>query len=291
MSFEDSKEQPTILIGCPCRNRSWVISRYLEGIYSLNYPKNKLILYFLLNDSIDQTEVILKKFQQLHQHKYKLIQIDKIKNHAPEYKRLISKSPQFAEKYWESVYLNIAKLRNKVIDKVIETGSDYWFSIDSDIILNNPETLNILLQENKPVISCIINNDQIQNPYLPIQKAACNILNFDEHGKVKHITGWEMNSTFQVQITGAICLYKAEIFKNPNIRFGYSRMGEDIFMAQRILEAGIETWTTSKVLPEHCMGIMQTICQNCDNKCAQFSFQDGERKGILINCPKFKEKS
>jgi glycosyltransferase involved in cell wall biosynthesis len=281
---------PVVCIAAPCRNRSWVILRYLDGILNLNYPKDKLILYWLVNDSTDQTLRMLQDFQQLHKHEYRDIQIERIKTKAQEYKRTISKPPQFAEKYWQEVYLNIAKLRNKVIDKVLETNSDYWFSVDSDIILNDPETLNILLSEAKPIISAIINNDQIRNPHLLIQQAACNILNFDERGKVKHITGWEMNSTFQIQITGAVCLYKSEIFKNPNIRFGYSRMGEDIFFAQRVLEAGIETWTTSKVLPEHCMGLMQPICEKCDLKCKRFSFQDGERKGILVTCLKFKEK-
>jgi hypothetical protein len=290
MDFKDLKKKPVVLIGCPIRNRGWIAERYLQGIYDLNYPKDHIVLYFLLNDSTDSTEQILKRFQQLHKHEYKDFIIDKVKNRMPEYRRSISMNPNMANLYWEKVYTNIANLRNKVIDKVIETGSDYWFSIDSDIILNDPESLNVMLSEDKPIISAIINNDQIRNPHLPIQKAACNVLNFDEHGKVYHVTDWEMNSTFKIQITGAICLYKAEIFQNPNIRFGYSRVGEDIFMAQRILEAGIETWTTSKVLPEHCMGIMQEICQKCNNKCVQFSFQDGERKGILAMCPKFKEK-
>lgn len=290
MDLKDLKEQPVVLVGCPIRNREFIAERYLQGIYNLNFPKKQIVLYFLLNDSTDSTEQILKRFQQLHKHEYKNIILEKIRTKSPEYKRAIAKPFNFAEKYWQDVYLNIANLRNKVIDKVLEIGANYWLSVDSDIILNDAETLNILLSEAKSVISAIINNDQIRNPNLPIQEAACNILNFDEHGKVKHVTGWEMNSTFKVQITGAICLYKAEIFKNPNIRFGYSRMGEDIYLAQKILEVGIETWTTSKVLPEHCMGLMQDICQKCGNSCKQFSFQDGERKGILMTCPKFKEK-
>ena len=288
--LREVREQSVVLIGCPIRNRNWIAERYLRGIYDLNYEKSKIILYFLVNDSTDSTEKILKSFQAKYKSEYKDIIIEKIRTKAPEYRRLITKLPTHASKYWESVYTNIANLRNKIIDKVLELKCDYWFSVDSDIVLNDPDTLNILLQEQKLIISAIINNDQIRNSHLPIQEAACNILNFDEYGKVKHITGWEMNSTFQVQITGAVCLYKAEIFKDPNIRFGYSKMGEDIFMAQRILEAGIETWTTSKVLPEHHMGIMQEICQKFNNKCKQFSFQDGERKGILVNCPSFIEK-
>lgn len=288
--MEGFKEKPVICIATPCRNRSWVISRYLDGIYAINYPKDKIILYWLVNDSTDNTFEILKSFQTNYQHEYKNIIIDRIRMKAPEYKRTIAKQPQFAESYWQQIYTNISRLRNIVIDKVLELQVDYWFSIDSDIVLNNSESLNILLSEKKDIISAIINNDQIKNPHLPIQEAACNILNFDKYETVSHIKGWEMNNTFKVQITGAICLYKSEIFQNPNVRFGYSRFGEDIFMAQRLLEAGIETWTTSKVLPEHCMGIPQEICLKCGNTCRQFSFQDGERKGILATCPKFKEK-
>lgn len=285
------KNLPTILIGCPVRNREWIIPRYLEGIYSLNYPKENIILYWLVNDSTDETYNILKDFEQEHQDEYKNIIIEKIKNRVREYKRLIKGSYVLAEKFWLEVYTNLANLRNTVINKVLELNADYLFNIDSDIIINDVETLNILLSENKPVISAIINNDQIRNPLLPIQKSACNILNFDSFGKVKHIIDWELNSTFKIHITGAICLYNAEIFNNSKVRFGYSRYGEDIYMAERILEEGIEVWTTSKVLPNHIMaeGLFD-VCNKCANTCFKYRYMHGERQDEIISCPNFKEK-
>jgi hypothetical protein len=294
MDFKDLKEKPVVLVGCPIRNRDWIAERYLQGIYNLNFDKKQIILYFLLNDSTDSTEQILKRFQQLHKHEYKDFIIDKVKNRIPEYRRSISMNPNMANLYWEKVYTNIANLRNKVIDKVLELQADYWFSVDSDILIDNPETLNILINEGKGkfVISGVINNDQLRNPHLPLQQAACNFLNFNEHGKVYHITGWNYTDLIECCVTGAVCLYSCELFKQyPNIRFCYDRGGEDVGLGRKFQEAGLKMYVTPKVICNHVMaeGLFE-ICSQCSNVCRQYQIMHGERQPEIISCPKFKEK-
>jgi hypothetical protein len=282
------ENKPLILIGCPIRNREFIVERYLSGIYNLNYPKDRIILYWLVNDSRDHTLRFLEEFKIKHKSEYKDIVIEKIKNNAPEYKRAIAKNPNFVEAYWKQVYTNLANLRNKVIDKVLEFNVDYYFGVDSDIIVNS-EDLNLLLSNNKDVVAGIINNDQIRNPSVDIHMAACNILNFDEHDKAVHIKGWEDDKgLIAVDITGAIALYNAGIYKKyKNLKYEENRQGEDIGFFRIAREFGIKSYADPRVQPLHYMGTMQVLCMNCKNKCKQFSFQDGERKGVLSVCPKY----
>jgi hypothetical protein len=248
-----------------------------------------------VNNSNDSSEKLLKDFKQKYEHEYCQIIIDKVKNKdAPEYKRSISKSPVAAKTYWNEVYSNLACLRNKVIDKILEFDEiEYLFNIDSDILVN-PNDLNLLVESNQDIVAGIISNDSIRNPHLLVgQGAACNILNFDERGKAYHITYWEDNgdSLIPVECTGAVAIYRTEIFKNPDLRYFFSEQGEDIAFFKKVKEHGIKVYAHTSCKPTHVMGIMQPICEErCTNSCKRFSFQDGERKGILVTCPKFKEK-
>jgi hypothetical protein len=288
------EEKPTILIGCPIRNREFIAERYLQGIYNLNFDKRNIICYFLLNDSYDSTEQILKKFQQLHKHEYKDIVIEKVKTRCVEYRRSISKNPNFADQHWMKIYENLSFLRNKVIDKVLELQCDYWFSVDSDILLDDSESLNILLEDinGKMIMAGIINNDQLRNPFLDKHMAACNILCFDEYGKAQHIVNWKDDEIFEVDVTGAICLYDAKIFKQyPDVRFQTNRQGEDIGFFINVKNAGIKAWAIGKVQPLHIMAEgLFNICSRCSNSCRQYKYMHGERQPEIISCPKFKSK-
>lgn len=293
--LKDLKEKPVVCISTLIRDRAWILPRYLESLYNLNFDKSKILIYWLINNSNDESEKLLRDFQKKYEHEYRKIIIEKVKNKdAPEYKRTIAKNPLGAKIYWRQVYENLACLRNKVIDKVLEINEIEWlFNVDSDILLN-PEDLNILITSNHDIVSGIINNDAIRNPHLEISKgAACNLLNFDEHGKAYHITQWkdDDDDLMSVECTGAIAIYRKKIFENPDLRYSFSEQGEDIAFFKKIKECGIKTYAHKNCKPAHIMGIMQDICQNkCSNSCKQFSFQDGEKRGFLVICPKFKSK-
>jgi hypothetical protein len=292
MDLEYLKEQPVVCISTLIRDRGWILPCYLEHLYNLNYNKSKIIIYWLVNDCSDDSERILTNFKREHGHEYREIIIEKVKNRAPMYKRSIAKNPVQAEKYWHDVYSNLAALRNKVIDKVLEFNEvEFLFNIDSDILVNSND-LNLLLKQNCDIVAGIINNDLIRNPSLNKHFAACNILNFNDCGKVYHITGWsDEDGLVPVGATGAVAIFRTELFKRySTLRYGFCRQGEDIEFFRIAKELGIKSFAYTGVQPTHAMGIMQDICKNCDSTCKQFSFQDGERKGILVTCSKFKEK-
>jgi len=287
MDLKDLKEQPVVCISTLVRDRAWILPRYLENLYNLNYNKSNIIIYWLVNDSVDQSEKLLRDFQKKYEHEYRQIIIEKVKNRAPIYKRSIAKHPNFAEKYWYDVYSNLAALRNKVIDKVLEfEEAEFLFNIDSDILVN-PEDLNLLLLSDKDTVAGIINNDQIRNFGLDIHLVATNILNFDEHGKVYHITGWkDENGLIPVECTGAVALFKIEIFKQySDLRYSFDRQGEDIFLFRKAKELGIKSYAHTGVQPSHVMydGISNE-CLDCTRNCKRFLFVDGERQSEIVKC-------
>jgi glycosyltransferase involved in cell wall biosynthesis len=54
------------MIGCPVRNRAWILPAYLQSLEALDYPRERIIYCFIVNDCEDSTPDILGNFA----HKY-----------------------------------------------------------------------------------------------------------------------------------------------------------------------------------------------------------------------------
>jgi cellulose synthase/poly-beta-1,6-N-acetylglucosamine synthase-like glycosyltransferase len=294
MGLEELKEKPVVCISSLIRDREWILPRYLMHLYNLDYDKSKIIIYWVMNDSIDGSEKLLQNFKKEHEHEYRQIIIEKVKNKAPVYKRSIAKHPNHAEKYWFEVYSNLAALRNKVIDKVLELQDvEFLFNIDSDILVNKDD-LTLLVESKCDVVAGIINNDAIRNWGKDVHQSATNILNFNEHGKVYHIIGWQdSDGLIGVECTGAIALFNVDIYKqHPDLRYSFDRQGEDISWFRKAKELGIKSFANTFVQPQHIMaeGIF-SICENCQLNCKKFRRMHGEIQPEIISCPSFKEKN
>ena len=58
-----------IMIGCPVRDREWILPKYLDSIYALSYPKENICLCFIVNDSTDNTleRLLIRGFKLIRQ--------------------------------------------------------------------------------------------------------------------------------------------------------------------------------------------------------------------------------
>jgi hypothetical protein len=289
---KDLEEKPIVCVSTLVRDRSWILPRYLEHLYDLGYDKSKIIIYWVVNDSVDESEKLLLDFKKKYEHEYRQIVIEKVKNRAPIYKRAIAKSPSAAQKYWFDVYSNLAALRNKVIDKVLELNDvKYLFNIDSDILIN-PNDLQTLVDSNKDIVAGIISNDMIRNWGKDVHQSATNILNFDEHDKVYHITGWkDSDGLIPIECSGAVALFDVDIYKKyPDLRYTFDRQGEDISHFRKAKELDIKSFANTFVQPQHIMaeGIF-TTCTNCQCGCKRFRRMHGELQPEIISCVNFKQ--
>lgn len=50
------------MIGCPVRNRAWILPQYLQHLTALVYPPDQVEYCFVINDSQDKTEALLQEF-------------------------------------------------------------------------------------------------------------------------------------------------------------------------------------------------------------------------------------
>ncbi|OME55384.1 hypothetical protein BSK59_12960 [Paenibacillus odorifer] len=242
-------EHKNILIACPVRNREWILPAYLEHLHSLKYPKKNLSILWVINQSDDNSEQILKKFQREYSHEYRKITI-KIFNGSkivPNDKRIRATRNRY-------IYNHLAELRNYILSQV--GNNDFIFSSDSDILLK-PDTLTQLINSDKDIISSIIFNgykfDKENAWRYP------NILKQLSDGKIEHIANSyvkkspisKISKLLQVDVTGASVLLSK--YAATKIKYGYHIQGEDVAFCLEAKKKGFDIWCDIGLFNQHIM--------------------------------------
>ena len=129
-------------------------------------------------------------------------------------------------------------LRNRTIEGMLDGGYDYWFSVDTDLVLD-PWTLYRLIEADKDIVSEIF-----------WTKNWCNAWEHDQYSPPRE--EWRKPGLYKVGMTGACTLVKRSVFEAgvdytqiPNI---YKALrGEDRHFCVRAACAGFEMWVDT-----HC---------------------------------------
>lgn len=146
----------------------------------------------------------------------------------------------------------MCNLRNMTIQYMLAKGYDYWFSVDTDEILN-PHTLEYLLAANRDIVSEILWTEG------PDGVPWCNAWMYDDGDVNGMWNTWANPGLYKVGGTGGLILAKRRVFEAgvgyariPNIR--KALRGEDRFFCVRAACAGFEIWMDTNVPAVHLFG-------------------------------------
>lgn len=142
-------------------------------------------------------------------------------------------------------------MRNMTIIYALKNGYDYWFSVDTDLILN-PHTLETLLAADKDIVSEVFWTDGANGVW-------CNSWMYDTCDCDNMWPLWQKPGLYQVGGTGALMLVKRRVFEAgvgyariPNIRNALA--GEDRFFSVRAACLGFDLWMDTHVPAIHLFG-------------------------------------
>ena len=251
----DENNLPCVTIGCPVANRKYLINRYLDALLHLDYPKNKIKLYFLINNCNDGTDDELRIFKNKHKNKYMDITLEKY--------RMPFKKDMRVTQHRIKVYERLAELRNYVLSKI---DTEYFFSVDSDIIVN-PNVLIELLKADKDIIAATINNDKILRPYATHPEIRTNLLINEMYGenksKITHYMDFPLNEIIEVDYTGAVYLMTKKVASE--VKYEFDKQGEDIPFCRNARNLGYKIYAHTGLWQNHIMCEYQDYC--ISNKC------------------------
>lgn len=229
---------PLVAVGCPIRNREWILPRYLGALGRLQYPVDRLRFGFIVNDCQDRTEELLRAWDR-----------------KPHIEVVDLGFPAWTRSQGYSL-ANLARLRNHLLEWFISSEAAYLFSVDSDILVP-PDSLQRLVAHDRPVISLIVCNTperrlRSQRP-LRAGRLAYNIMRLDEDGQPVHLYDqYPRGGLFEVAITGAACLIRRDVLE-AGTRYAYHPLGEDVFFCQEARRRGFSIWCDSRIQGRHEM--------------------------------------
>jgi hypothetical protein len=236
-------------------------------LLNIDYPKKRIKLYFLINNCTDGTDDELRRFKEKYKNEYLDIILEK-------YKMPYRKDMRHT-KHRQEIYSRLSELRNHVLNNI---QTDYFFSVDSDIIVKE-NVLKELLNANKDIIAAVINNDKILRPYLKYPDIRTNLLINNYYGEnkekiqIKHYMNFPLNEIIEIDYTGAVYLMTKEVCKT--VRYGYHKQGEDITFCLNAKEQGYKLYAHTGLWQEHIMCTYQDYCVSncCKNPCIHVDAQ------------------
>lgn len=239
-----------ILIGVPVHNRAWILPLYLKHIKNIEYDKSLISLYFIVNNTNDNSLNILKEFKKEHEKEYRNIFLE-VQNSKIVFED--ARKDALRKKY---TYEWLSRLRNKILKKTVDLNCDYLFSCDTDILVN-PNIISDLLNYNKDCVASLIYNGY--ELYFKEFYKFPNILK-KQGIDYKHIVNyWTSNHSkcpkeklMEVDYTGAVFLASKEVCRDSG--YAYGSQGEDEKWSESVIKAGYKLYCVPSVYSQHIMG-------------------------------------
>lgn len=142
----------------------------------------------------------------------------------------------------------MSMLRDITIARMLQGGYDYWFSVDTDVVMDT-QTLRWLLKADKDIVSEVFWSKTGDVLW-------CNAWMYDTYDTDGQLDVWKHPGLYRVGMTGACTLVKRRVFESgvryeqiPNVRKAF--YGEDRHFCVRAACAGFECWLDTHVPATH----------------------------------------
>ncbi len=235
-----------ILIGSPCRtSEPWqteAFKHYLNSIDRLERPENAQIdRLFLLHNSPHLKEIVKEgKIPGGNQY------MAEVK--TPDTYNCTEKTHE-----WKMHnLLAVAAMRNYLIATAREMDYDYYFMVDSDLVLH-PKTLTKLIEAKKDIVA-----EAIWTRWTPEDIEAVNAWDRDTYSfypdMATRFAQFRKPGLYQVGMTGACVLISKPVLEarvNYDHIYNVSFWGEDRAFCIRAAVHGFEIWLDTHCPPVH----------------------------------------
>ena len=210
-----------ILITAPLRQDVKIFQEYQKGLDALEVPVGFCVRRFFVVNDCEEVIPYIRNAEYIRM------------DTGDEYRKTGDN-----HEWTHELMAKMSGLRNRTIEEMLDGGYDYWFSVDTDLVLD-PWTLYRLIEADKDIVSEIFWTQHW-----------CNAWERDQYSPPRE--EWRKPGLYKVGMTGACTLVKRKVFEAgvdytqiPNI---YKALrGEDRHFCVRAACAGFEMWVDT-----HC---------------------------------------
>ncbi|CAG9770550.1 unnamed protein product [Ceutorhynchus assimilis] len=142
-------KKPTILVAVLVRNKQHTLPYFLSNLEKLDYPKDRISLWFRSDHNIDQSIGILKYWFKSVKNDYHSIYTEFEDNKSYPGEESIA--------HWtDERFTHMMNMRDSALNYARKKWADYLLMLDADVFLTNPNTLNYLTSKSFTIVAPMV---------------------------------------------------------------------------------------------------------------------------------------
>lgn len=154
------------------------------------------------------------------------------------------------KRVWDvEAYTKMSRMRNALLDLGTSLDPDYYFSLDSDIILERPTTISSLIELAEP--GCAVSPLMYMRHFGISYPSVMSWVNEPGGKAFRHLDSYKIGTVFQSDIIMAAVLMSKEVYKNS--RYSPHRQGEDLGWSADCARQGFTLLSASNIYCPHIM--------------------------------------
>jgi len=230
-----------ILIGAPIYDRAWIIPHWFKAIEEQSgFNLSDIGFVFEAAPNDEETHELLFDWHSKHPEVACFdVEINTTQKHTKH---------QNDKRGWtKDRYYHMVAFRNNLLDKAIGYDFDRYFSLDTDVLLEDKSTLEKLYSfTSDPVAaSPLMFMSQATRQHPSTMSWA------HRPGAVARRTDYPLGTTFKTDVIMAAKMMSKPVFQN--VRYEWHRQGEDLGWSANCAKAGYDLYCLSDIYAPHIM--------------------------------------
>lgn len=231
-----------LIIGCPIYDRDWIFPYWISSIQNQSVPLKDIGFVFVATTKDTQTINQLQQWRSFHPEVevFDIVLADNL-NHF---------SHAEGQRSWTiSKYENMVNLRNILLTQVRKYQPDYFFSLDSDILISHPSTIELLIAHIKSGADAV-------SPLMfmtPFGVQFPSVMKWvDKPGGQAHRNHeFPLGSYFEADVIMAAKMMSKEVYNN--VDYIIHQQGEDLGWSGECAKKGYKLYSASYIYAIHVM--------------------------------------
>ena len=246
-----------LIIGCPIYKRDWILPEWIRCIINQSIDMKDVGLIFETSPDDFETTNSLITWKKLDK-RFQTFEINERKD-IPHFEH-----ENNGRQWTMSKYHNMVSLRNSILKRVREYQPDFYLSLDSDILLQNPNTIELLIAHIKDGADAV-------SPLMfmtPMDSRFPSVMNWkdEDHNIAYRKEKYPLGEYFQSDVIMAAKMMSKDVYNNVDYQF--HKQGEDLGWAKNATEKGFKLYSASYIYAPHLMSkdMYQHYLTNGDNR-------------------------
>jgi hypothetical protein len=233
-----------IIIACPVYKRDWILPAWFYFLENQSYDLSNIGFLFELGEDDEATLKTLSAWKNMHP-EVQIFDME-VRNDLAHF------THQEGTRQWTPAkYENMVSMRNSLLEKVRDIKPEAYLSLDSDILLTNTNTIELLL-------SHINNGIDAVNPLMymtPFDEQFPSVMSWvpgSDYEKAKREHPYPIGKLFKSDVIMAAKMMSKKVYMNSY--YDFHPQGEDLGWSRSCARQGFELYCASYIYAPHIMG-------------------------------------